>query len=112
MTTKRTVFLAFSGLMAAGAFSGTALATGTALVKGNDENPEATALQSAKVSLSQAIASAEQQTGGRAYDAGVDVKGKQIRIVVETNGPKGIQTVAIDAQSGQIVASHPGGESD
>jgi len=69
-------------------------------------------LQSAKVSLTQAIASAEQQTGGRAYDAGVDVKGGQTRIMVETTGPKGIQTVAIDAQSGQVIASHLGGEAD
>ncbi len=106
MNTKRTMLLAFASLMAAGALSEATLANGT------DETPEATALQGAKVSLSQAIASAEQQTGGRAYDAGVDVKGKQIRIVVETNGPKGIQTVAIDAQSGQIVGSHAGGEAD
>jgi len=106
MNTKLIASLALTGMVTAGALSSTAFANG------NDEDREATALQGAKVSLPQAIASAEQQTGGRAYDAGVDVKGGQTRIVVETNGPKGVQTVAIDAQTGQVVASHAGGETD
>jgi len=106
MNTKLIASLALAGMVTAGALSGAAFAAG------GDENREANALQGAKVSLAQAIASAEQQTGGRAYDAGVDVKGGQTRIVVETNGPKGVQTVAIDAQSGQVVASHAGGETD
>jgi len=106
MNTKLIASLALAGMVTAGALSGPAFAAG------GDENREANALQGAKVSLAQAIASAEQQTGGRAYDAGVDVKGGQTRIVVETNGPKGVQTVAIDAQSGQVVASHAGGETD
>ncbi len=103
MNTKLITSLALAGIVAAG--------TAFAAV-GSDENREANALQGAKVSLAQAIASAEQQTGGRAFAAGVDIKGGQTRIVVETNGPKGVQTVAIDAQSGQVVASHPGGETD
>jgi len=77
-----------------------------------DGDQEAKALQGAKISLTQAITTAKQQTGGRAYDAGVDVKSGQTRIVVETNGPKGVQTVAVNAQSGQVVASHSGGEPD
>jgi len=105
MNTKL-ISLALAGMVAAGALSGAAFANGS------DEDREATALQGAKVSLTQAIASAEQQTGGHAYDAGVDISGGQTRIVVETNGPKGVQTVAIDAQSGQVVASHAGGETD
>lgn len=90
----------------------TATIGGTALAADRDEDRETTALQGAKVSLTQAIATAEQQTGGRAYDAGVDVKGGQTRIAVETNGPKGVQTVTIDAQSGQVVGTHAGGEQD
>jgi len=97
--------LALAGLLAAGAIAGTAIAA-------QNEDQEATALQGAKVTLAQAIATAEQQTGGKAYDAGVDAKGGQTRIVVETNGPKGVQTVAIDAQSGQVVGGHAGGEED
>lgn len=90
----------------------TATIGGTALAGGDNEDREATALGGAKVSLVEAIATAEQQTGGRAYDAGVDVKDGQTRIVVETNGPKGVQTVSIDAQSGQAVGGHAGGEAD
>ncbi len=103
MTSKLLAALAFAGLLAAG--SGVALA-------GSDEQKEATALQGAKVSLTEAIATAEQQTGGKAYDAGVDVKGGRTRIAVETNGPKGVQTVMVDAQSGQVVGAHAGAEAD
>ena len=104
MNTKLTA-TAFAALIAIGAL-------GTAYAGGKDEDREAAALQGAKVSLTQAIATAEQQTGGRAFDAGVDMKGGQTRIAVETNGPKGVQTVTIDAQSGQVVATHAGGEQD
>jgi uncharacterized membrane protein YkoI len=78
----------------------------------SDEAREETALQGAKFTLSQAISIAEQQTGGKAFDAGVDVGHGKPRIVVETNGPKGVQTVIVDAQSGQIVGGHAGGEAD
>jgi len=106
MNTKLVASLALAGLIAVGA------AAGTAVAAGGDEDREATALQGAKVSLVQAIATAEQQTGGQAYDAGVDPNGGQTRIMVETNGPKGVQTVAIDAQSGQVVGGHAGAEQD
>lgn len=106
MNTKITMSLALAALLAAGSVAGRAFAGS------RDEDREANALQGAKVSLTQAIASAEQQTGGQAYDAGVDAKGGKTLIVVETNGPKGVQTVTIDAQSGGVVATHAGGEAD
>ena len=95
--------------VAAGLMAGMA---GAAIAAPGDEAKEATALQSAKVSLTQAIATAEQQTGGKAYDAGVDIKGGVPRIAVETNGPKGVQTVVVDAQSGHVVSTHQGAETD
>ena len=64
------------------------------------------------MTLSQAIAIAEHQTGGKAYDAGVVVNHGKPRVIIETNGPNGVQTVIIDAQSGQIVAAHAGGVPD
>ncbi|HME24596.1 MAG TPA: PepSY domain-containing protein [Acetobacteraceae bacterium] len=73
---------------------------------------EQMALQGTNLTLAQAIATAEQQTGGKAFDAGVDVGHGRPRVVVETNGPKGVQTVIVDAQNGQIVGGHPGGEAD
>ncbi len=94
------------------ALLGTASLAAPALAAGGDESQEATALRRAKVSLSEAIATAEQRTGGQAFDAGVDLKGSATRIAVETNGPKGVQTVIVDAQSGQVVGTHPGVEPD
>jgi uncharacterized membrane protein YkoI len=76
------------------------------------EPQEQTALQGTRITLSQAIATAEQQSGGKAYDAGVDIDNGKPRIVVETNGPKGVQTVIVDAQSGQVIGGHPDGEAD
>ncbi len=105
MNTKLITALALASLLATSAVAGTALAAG-------DEDQEATALLGAKVSLTQAIATAEQQTGGHAFDAGVNIKDGRTRIAVETNGPKGIQTITVDAQSGQVVGTHAGGEPD
>lgn len=86
--------------------------TGGAHASDRDAGQEATALQGTRTTLAEAIATAERQTGGQAYDAGVDTKGSQVRIVVETSGPKGVQTVSVDAQSGHVVAMHEGGEED
>ncbi|HEX3414236.1 MAG TPA: PepSY domain-containing protein [Stellaceae bacterium] len=85
---------------------------GPALGGTKGEAREQTALQGTTLTLSQAIAIAEHQTGGKAYDAGVDVDHGKPRVVVETNGPNGVQTVIIDAQSGQIAAAHAGGVPD
>jgi uncharacterized membrane protein YkoI len=78
----------------------------------NGELQDETALLETKLTLSQAISTAEQQTGGKAFDAGVDVDHGKPHVIVETNGPNGVQTVIIDAESGQIVGGHAGGEAD
>jgi uncharacterized membrane protein YkoI len=85
---------------------------GPALAGAKNEAREETALQETSLTLSQAIAIAEHQTGGKAYDAGVAVDHGKSRVVVETNGPTGVQTVIIDAQSGQVVGGHAGGVPD
>jgi len=82
------------------------------LAAGNGEFREQTVLQGSKLTLCQAIATAEQYTGGKAYDAGTDVDHGKSHVVVETNGPKGVQTVMIDVGTGQTVGSHGGGEAD
>ena len=51
-------------------------------------------------------------TGGKAFDAGVNIDDGKPRVIVETNGPKGVQTVVFDAESGQIIGGHAGGEPD
>lgn len=97
---------ALAAMLAAGSI------TGAAYASDRDVGQEATALQGARTTLAEAIATAEGQTGGQTYDAGVDTKGGQVRIVVETNGPKGVLTVSVDARSCQVVAMHEGGEED
>ena len=105
MKTKHGVAIALAGAL----FLGLA---GPTFAENRDEPREETALQGTNLTLSQAISTAEQQTGGKAFDAGVDVDHGKPRIVVETNGRQGVQTVIVDAQSGQIVGSHAGGEAD
>lgn len=100
------VSAALAGLLVAGAATA---ATTEPAPSGHD--PEAAAVKSMNVSLAEAIATAEQRTGGKAYDAGVDTD-NGATIVVETNGPKGVQTVTIDGNSGKIVSQHQGGEQD
>lgn len=106
MQTKTLATLALASLLGAGTIGAPGYAAS------HDESREATALQGAKVTLPQAIAIAEQQTGGHAYDAGVDIKDGTTRIAVETNGPKGVLTVIVDAQSGKVVGTHAGPEQD
>ena len=86
--------------------------TGHGLAGASREAQEQTALQETSLTLSQAIAIAEHQTGGKAYDAGVVVDHGKPRVVVETNGPTGVQTVIIDAQSGRVIGGHAGGVPD
>jgi uncharacterized membrane protein YkoI len=77
-----------------------------------DEMQERNALQGTNLTLAAAIAAAKRHTGGKAFDADTDVDHGKPRVVVETNGPNGVQAVVIDAQNGQIVSTHAGGEAD
>ena len=105
MKIKHGAAIALAGLFVLGL-------VGPTLAASSEETREETALQGTNLTLSQAISTAEQQTGGKAFDAGVDVDHGKPRIVVETNGRQGVQTVIVDAQSGQIVGGHAGGEAD
>jgi uncharacterized membrane protein YkoI len=105
MKTRHGAAIALAGVLLIGV-------AGPTVAANNDEAREETALQGSKLTLSQAISIAEHQTGGKAFDAGVDVDHGKPRIVVETNGTNGVQTVTVDAESGQIVGVHAGGEPD
>jgi uncharacterized membrane protein YkoI len=105
MMIKYSAALALAGVLILGM-------AGPSFPADNGEAREETALLGTKLTLSQAISIAEHQTGGKAFDAGVDVDHGKPRIVVETNGTNGVQTVIVDAESGQIVGSHAGGEAD
>lgn len=100
--------IAAAGLLALGLGLGAA----PAVAAGASEAQEQTALMNSKLSLSEAIATAERQTGGKAFDAGVDVDHGKPLVQVEINGPKGVQTVTIDASNGQVIGVRSGGVPD
>jgi uncharacterized membrane protein YkoI len=85
---------------------------GAAFAAESGELAEQDVLAKGKITLSQAIATAEGHTGGKAYDAGVQVEQGKPRLAIETNGPNGVQTVIIDADTGRVVGTHAGGEAD
>ena len=110
MNTKHIATLALAALLA------TSAAGGGAFAKDRDQDGrDAAAFAGMKVTLTQAIATAEQQVGGRAVGADVSQERGANRIAVEVAGPQGVKTVLVDAQTGQVTATHDGdqdGEDD
>lgn len=76
----------------------------------NQDRRDTAALATMKVTLPQAIATAEQQVGGQAVGADVSQERGTVRIAVEVAGPQGVKTVLVDAQTGQVTATHSGGQ--
>ncbi|MGH8863195.1 MAG: PepSY domain-containing protein [Burkholderiales bacterium] len=70
----------------------------------NDEQQEAAAVQNAKTSLVQAIAAAEQHTGGQAIDTGVENHdGKVIGYDVKVAKGNTVQKVLVDLDTGEVL---------
>ncbi len=107
MNKKHFIPIALAALLATGAASGIALAA----ENGHKEN-DAAMLASAKVTLQQAITTAEQQAGGRAVSADLKQEKGVARIEVEVAGPQGAKTVLVDAQNGQVTATHAADQAD
>ena len=105
MIRKLATVLGLAALLAVGA-------AGAIFAAGGGQDAGATMLQDAKLTLPQGIAVAEKRTGGKAFDAGVDLKAGKPHIIVETNGAHGVQTVTIDAQSGNVISIEAGGQPD
>lgn len=104
---KRILPIALAALAATGAAGGVAFAKES----GHQDN-DAAALAGAKVTLQQAIATAEQQANGRAVSADLKQERGITRIEVEVAGPQGVRTVLVDAQTGQVTATHAGDQGD
>ena len=105
MSARRLAPIALAALLAVGTTGGVALANNH-----NDEGNDAAALANAKVTLVQAIATAEQQTGGRAVGAGVDNENGRVTIAVEVAAKDGVHTVLIDPATGEVAAARAGSE--
>lgn len=66
-----------------------------------EDRAELSALQSAKVTLSQAVAMAEKHAGGKAIDAGLEERGGKVAYEVEVVKNGAVETVLVDPASGQ-----------
>lgn len=94
---------ALAALVATGAAGGFAFAE-----ERGDAGQDAAALADAKVTLQQAIATAEQQANGRAVGADIKHERGTARIEVGVTGPQGVETVLVDAQTGRVTATYDG----
>jgi len=74
--------------------------------RGDQDKADQAMLANAKVTLQQAIATAEQQTGGRAVSADLNQEQGAARFSVEVAGQQGVKTVLVDAQTGQVTATN------
>ena len=81
-----------------------------AMAADHQDQSDAAVMNAPKVSLAQAIATAEQQTGGKAFDAGVDNENGTARISVQVAGSQGVRTVLIDPATGAVTATRAGGD--
>lgn len=105
MNIKRIVPFALAGLLAVGSAGGNAHARDSDL-----DASDTAALAGMKVTLQQAIATAEQRSGGHAMGADVLQESGATRIAVEVVGPQGVKTVLVDAQTGQVTATRDGSQ--
>lgn len=94
-----------SRIIPAGFVSVLALGGGTAALaedNGQETNHELSAVTNAKTSLSQAIAAAEQETGGKAVGAGLENQDGSMAYEIEI--AKGsLQEVLVDLDSGKVI---------
>ena len=84
--------------------------------KETDQQSELNAVTNAKTSLSQAIAAAEQETGGKAVDTGLENQDGVMAYEIEIAKGNTLQRVLVDADSGKVIkvmaadADHKNGE--
>lgn len=108
MTHSKLLDLAMAGVLAAG----TAGFAGSASARDNNDNRtnEAAMVANAKVTMAQAIATAEGQVGGKAVGAGVENKNGATAFEVEVVKDGQRHKVLVDTQSGQVVKTAMAGK--
>jgi uncharacterized membrane protein YkoI len=74
-----------------------------ALARESHQTDEAAIYEQVKLTLADAIAAAERQTGGRAVEAKLENEHGVVAFEVEVMKDRAFQKVVIDAKSGQIV---------
>ena len=83
--------------------------TGAALAGDSEISPqkEIDAVFGAKISISQAIATAEQATGGKAYSARIDNRDGVLAYEVKTAKTGALEMVSVDINAGNVVKVTP-----
>jgi uncharacterized membrane protein YkoI len=100
MNRTKLVTLAMASVLTAGALG----LAGAAHARNNDARTnEAAFIANAKVTMAEAIATAEQQTGGKAVGTGIEDEDGTVLLEVQVLKDNQRHTVLIDPQSGQVV---------
>jgi uncharacterized membrane protein YkoI len=73
-----------------------------------DDHQQISAVMNAKTSLAQAIATAERETGGKAFDTGVEIQDGVMAYEVEVAKDNTVQNVLVALDSGKIIKVMPG----
>jgi uncharacterized membrane protein YkoI len=74
---------------------------------GEGDQGDLAAFAQSRITLSEAIAAAERQTGGKAIEAGVEKEGTTVAFEVKVASNNAVQKVMVDAQNGKILKVGP-----
>ena len=103
MLRTKIVPIAVAAVIAVGSALGVAYAANNKHGGENEGAQERAALVNAKTSLAQAIATAEQQSGGKAIDAGLENEKGTMTFAVEVAKDNTVQKVLVDLQTGKVL---------
>ena len=102
MLCTRIVPIAMAAVIAVGSTVGVAHAANNDR-SANEGAQELAALVNAKTTLAQAITKSEQQTGGKAIDAGLENENGAMAFAVAVAKDNTVQKVLVDLQSGKVL---------
>ena len=102
MLRTKIVPIAMAAVISVGSTVGIAHAQNTHR-SANEGAQELAAVVNAKTTLAQAIAAAEQQTGGKAIDAGLEHENGATAFAIEVAKDNTVQKVHVDIQSGKVL---------
>jgi uncharacterized membrane protein YkoI len=103
MLRTKIVPIAMAAAIAVGSTVGVAYAANDNRSGENEGAQELATVVNAKTSLTQAIVAAEQQSGGKAIDAGLENENGAMAFAVDVAKDNTVQKVLVDLQSGKVL---------
>jgi uncharacterized membrane protein YkoI len=103
MLRTKIIPIALAAVIAVGSTLSVAYAANNNRDGDNEGAQELAAVVNAKTSLGQAIAAAEQQSGGKAIDAGLENENGTMTFAVEVAKDNTVQKVLVDLQTGKVL---------